>query len=45
MCELREEAHLKKNYSPKGQVDVLTPGTYYLTEVDDMFRRKYAVKA
>ena len=45
MCNLREEAHLKKGYTPKGNVDSLVEGTYYLTEVDDMFRRKYEVKA
>ena len=45
MCNLRDQAHLKKNYMPKGDVDALAKGTYYLTEVDDMFRRKYEIKA
>ncbi|KAL2438586.1 Hydroxymethylglutaryl-CoA synthase [Exophiala dermatitidis] len=45
MCLLREKAHLKKDFKPVGNVDTLMPGTYYLTEVDDMFRRKYEVKA
>ncbi|MCJ1333988.1 3-hydroxy-3-methylglutaryl coenzyme A synthase [Thelotrema lepadinum] len=45
MCHLREQAHLKKGYSPKGKIEDIVPGTYYLTEVDDMFRRKYEVKA
>lgn len=45
MCNLREKAHLKKNYIPQGTTDGLAPGTYYLTEVDDMFRRKYDIKA
>ncbi|KAK7608846.1 hydroxymethylglutaryl-coenzyme A synthase C terminal-domain-containing protein [Phyllosticta paracitricarpa] len=44
MCVLREHAHLKKSFTPQGAVDTLFPGTYYLTEIDDMFRRKYAVK-
>lgn len=44
MCNLRERAHLKKNYSPEGKADTLFPGTYYLTNIDDMFRRSYAVK-
>ncbi|KAF2859869.1 erg13, 3-hydroxy-3-methylglutaryl-CoA (HMG-CoA) synthase [Piedraia hortae CBS 480.64] len=44
MCNLREKAHLKKNYKPEGSVDTLFPGTYYLVEVDDMFQRKYGVK-
>jgi hydroxymethylglutaryl-CoA synthase len=43
-CNLRERAHLKKNYKPEGDVETLTPGTYYLTNVDDMFRREYAIK-
>lgn len=45
MCNLREKAHLKKSFSPSGQTDNILPGTYYLTEVDDMYRRKYEVKA
>jgi hydroxymethylglutaryl-CoA synthase len=36
---------MQKNYTPKGNVDTLVKGTYYLAEVDDMFRRKYKVKA
>jgi len=43
-CNLRERAHLKKNYKPEGDVETLAPGTYYLTNVDDMFRREYAIK-
>lgn len=42
---LREKAHLQKNFKPAGSLDDLVPGTYYLTEVDDMFRRKYEIKA
>jgi hydroxymethylglutaryl-CoA synthase len=45
MCKLREHAHLKKNFKPSGNVETLQKGTYYLTEVDDMFRRKYEIKA
>ena len=45
MCELRKKAHLQKSFKPVGSIDTLFPGTYYLTEVDDMFRRKYEVKA
>ncbi|PPJ57388.1 hypothetical protein CBER1_01439 [Cercospora berteroae] len=43
-CNLREKAHLKSNFKPQGSVDTIAPGTYYLTEVDDMFRRKYEIK-
>ncbi|KAL9619430.1 MAG: hypothetical protein Q9160_005941 [Pyrenula sp. 1 TL-2023] len=45
MCLLREKAHLKKGFKPAGNTDILVPGTYYLTEVDDMYRRKYDIKA
>jgi len=45
MCLLREKAHLQKDFSPVGQVETILPGTYYLTKVDDMFRRKYDIKA
>lgn len=44
MCNLRERAHLKKEYKPTGNVETIVPGTYYLTNVDDMFRRAYEVK-
>ena len=44
-CNLRERAHLKNNYTPSGSLDYITKGTYYLTEVDDMFRRSYAIKS
>jgi hydroxymethylglutaryl-CoA synthase len=44
MCNLRERAHLKKDYKPQGSTETLLPGTYYLTNVDDMFRRAYEVK-
>lgn len=42
--ELRSNAHLKKSFKPSGSIDSLPNGTYYLTEVDDRFRRKYARK-
>ncbi|RMX74533.1 hypothetical protein D0869_12498 [Hortaea werneckii] len=45
MCNLREKAHLQKNFQPAGKVEGITPGTYYLTNIDDMFRRQYEVKA
>lgn len=44
MCTLREQAHLKKDYTPKGNADLIAPGAYYLTGVDSMFRRTYAIK-
>lgn len=44
-CELRKKAHLQKSYSPEGDIAQLKPGTYYLTNIDDKFRREYEVKA
>ncbi|KAE8453755.1 ATP-dependent 5'-3' DNA helicase hcs1 [Mollisiaceae sp. DMI_Dod_QoI] len=45
MCELRKKAHLQKNYTPAGNPDTIASGVYYLENVDDMFRRKYSIKA
>ncbi|RJE23514.1 Hydroxymethylglutaryl-CoA synthase [Aspergillus sclerotialis] len=45
MCVLREHAHLAKSFKPSGSVETIAPGTYYLAEVDDMYRRKYEIKA
>lgn len=41
---LREKAHLKKSFSPEGSIDHLRKGTYYLTNIDDKFRRFYEIK-
>ncbi|CCH45385.1 Hydroxymethylglutaryl-CoA synthase, cytoplasmic [Wickerhamomyces ciferrii] len=41
---LREAAHLKKDFKPTGSIETLLPGTYYLTEVNDRFHRKYSIK-
>ncbi|KPI38558.1 Hydroxymethylglutaryl-CoA synthase [Cyphellophora attinorum] len=45
MCLLREKAHLQKDFKPAGGLEDIRPGTYYLTEVDGMFRRQYEIKA
>ncbi|KAL9602336.1 MAG: hypothetical protein Q9219_001902 [cf. Caloplaca sp. 3 TL-2023] len=45
MCNLREKAHLQKDYTPSGNPDTIVPGTYYLTSIDGMFRRQYEIKA
>ncbi|CAH2350183.1 hydroxymethylglutaryl-CoA synthase [[Candida] railenensis] len=42
--ESREKAHLQKSFKPEGSIDHLATGTYYLTEIDDKYRRKYAKK-
>jgi hydroxymethylglutaryl-CoA synthase len=44
MCDLRKKAHLQKGYTPAGDVSTIAPGVYYLTKVDDMFKREYAIK-
>ncbi|KAF2398338.1 hydroxymethylglutaryl-CoA synthase [Trichodelitschia bisporula] len=44
MCNLRQKAHLQKAYTPLGGTDDILPGTYYLTKVDELFRREYAIK-
>ncbi|KAJ5819147.1 Hydroxymethylglutaryl-CoA synthase [Penicillium riverlandense] len=44
MCQLREKAYQQKDYTPVGDIDTLVPGTYYLVQVDELFRRKYATK-
>lgn len=41
---LREAAHLQKSFKPTGSIDHLRKGTYYLTEIDDKYRRFYEVK-
>lgn len=44
MCNMRERAHLKKDYQPRGSPETIVAGTYYLTNVDGMFRRAYEIK-
>lgn len=43
-CDLRHQAHLQKDYTPKGDISTIVAGTYYLEKVDDMFKRSYSVK-
>lgn len=45
MCNMRERAHLQKNFQPAGSAETLLAHTYYLNNVDDMFRRTYEVKS
>ncbi|XP_038056186.1 hydroxymethylglutaryl-CoA synthase 1-like [Patiria miniata] len=42
--KLRENTHHLAKYAPVGSVDDLFPGTWYLTFVDEMHRRKYSRK-
>jgi len=41
--KLREHTHNKRGYTPVGDVnkDSMWPGTFYLEQVDEKFRRKY----
>nr|XP_022319490.1 hydroxymethylglutaryl-CoA synthase 1-like [Crassostrea virginica] len=41
VMKLREETHNKAPYTPVGSTEGLFPGTWFLTEVDSMYRRKY----
>lgn len=41
VMKLREETHHKASYKPVSSPSDLFPGTYYLTFVDDMYRRTY----
>lgn len=41
---MRHQAHLQKDYKPKGDISTIAPGTYYLEHVDDMFKRVYSIK-
>lgn len=45
LCDLRKKAHLQKSYKPEGDASTIIPGTYYLEEIDEMFKRSYSVKA
>ncbi|XP_073334433.1 hydroxymethylglutaryl-CoA synthase, cytoplasmic isoform X1 [Pagrus major] len=40
--KLREETHHLASYVPRGSVEDLFPGTWYLTRVDDKHRREYS---
>lgn len=39
---LREKTHDKAPYKPTGDVQLLTSGTYYLSEVDELYHRTYS---
>ncbi|XP_059491185.1 hydroxymethylglutaryl-CoA synthase 1 [Neocloeon triangulifer] len=39
--DAKEKNHHKVPYVPEGPVDTLFPGTWYLVEVDDKYRRTY----
>ncbi|PYH95674.1 hydroxymethylglutaryl-CoA synthase [Aspergillus ellipticus CBS 707.79] len=41
---LRLNAYGGKSYTPVGDVASLVPGTYYLENIDEMYRRTYAIK-
>lgn len=42
--ELREKAHLQKNFQPQGSIDDIARGAYYLVDINDKFQRKYEIK-
>ena len=41
----REVDYLKKDYTTQDNIDELAPGSYYLTHVDDKWRRFYSRKS
>ncbi|KAL7274115.1 3-hydroxy-3-methylglutaryl coenzyme A synthase [Rhizina undulata] len=44
MCTLRHKVHGKKDFIPAGDASTIASGAYYLTKVDEMFRREYIRK-
>ncbi|OAL74663.1 hydroxymethylglutaryl-CoA synthase [Trichophyton violaceum] len=43
MCQLREKAYQQRNYTPQGCIESFASGTYYLVNIDEAFRRTYAI--
>ena len=43
-CDIRHNAHGKKEFTPVSTTDNITKGTYYLVSIDKMFRREYVRK-
>ncbi|ROW15364.1 hypothetical protein VPNG_02269 [Cytospora leucostoma] len=43
ICDLRKQAHLQKDYRPRGDLSNIASGVYYLDEVDKLLRRKYQI--
>lgn len=43
-CALRLKAYGAKSFEPTGSIENMAPGTYYLKEIDEAYRRTYAVK-
>ncbi|XP_059584246.1 hydroxymethylglutaryl-CoA synthase, mitochondrial isoform X2 [Alligator mississippiensis] len=44
IMKLREDTHHLANHTPHGSKDNLFPGTWYLQQIDDKYRRAYARK-
>ncbi|KAF4898612.1 Hydroxymethylglutaryl-CoA synthase [Colletotrichum fructicola] len=43
-CAFRLKAYGAKSFEPSGSIENMAPGTYYLKEIDEAYRRTYAVK-
>jgi hypothetical protein len=43
--ELMEKRYGANDFVPEAKIDTLYPGTYYLTKVDDLYRRFYERKS
>jgi hydroxymethylglutaryl-CoA synthase len=44
MCNLRHNVHGKGNFTPAGSADTVAKGAYYLSKVDELYRREYIRK-
>ena len=45
IMKLREDTHHKASYQPVGDCGDLFPGTFFLTSVDEKYRRSYSTTA
>ena len=43
-CAMRLEAYGRNSYKPVGDIDILSPGTYYVESIDETYRRTYVQK-
>lgn len=41
LMEIREKNNHSAPYKPSGRIDILFPGTYYLKNIDELYRRSY----
>ena len=44
VMKLREQAHNKKSFAPVYTTEYIEKGSFYLTQIDELFRRSYAIR-